>query len=70
MKIAREDVNRMKELAMDLSKIRKNPVAIHQKEHGFVDYMTAKYGEQTAITMLTKVWKMSSQLKAIPDMEV
>ena len=70
MKIAREDVNRMKELAQKLAGIQKNPVLIHQLEHGFVDYMATKYGKQTAITMLTKVWKMSSQLKAVPELEV
>ena len=69
MKIEREDVNRMRELAQKLARIRRNPVAIHQLEHEFVGDMAAKYGKQTAVTMLTKVWKMSSQLKAIPETE-
>lgn len=66
--IAREDVERMRELARKVS-VERNLVAIHELEHGFVDYMSAKYGEKTAVRMLTKVWRMSSQLKAIPEME-
>lgn len=70
MKIDREDVNRMRDLARKIAGIRKNPVLIHQLEHGFVDYMTVKYGKQTAVTMLTKVWKMSGQLSSVQDQEV
>lgn len=69
MMIDREDVNRMKELARLVANER-NAVAIHEHEVGFKNYMASKYGEKTAITMLTKVWKMSSQLKAIPELEV
>jgi len=67
MKIEREDVNRMKELAQKLAGIGKNPVAIRRLEHGFVDDMTAKYGRPAAITMLTKVWKMTAMLRVQPD---
>ena len=69
MKIEREDVNRMRELARKIAGLGRNPVAIHQLEHGFVDYMTAKYGSLTAITMLTKVWKLSRQLSPSPEQE-
>lgn len=66
MTIAREDVNRMKELAEKVA-VLTDPVAIHQLEHGFVDFMTVRYGEQTAIAMLTKVWKLAGQLRPIPE---
>lgn len=62
MTIAREDVERMRELARKVSGER-NLVVIHELEHGFVDYMSAKYGEKTAVRMLTKVWKFSAMLK-------
>ena len=64
--IAREDVNRMKDLAREVAHER-NKVKIHQKEVGFKNYMAAKYGEKTAITMLTKVWKMAASLKERKD---
>ena len=60
MTIAREDVNRMKELAEKLA-VLTDPVAIYQLEHGFVDYMTVKYGKTAAVTMLTKVWKLAKK---------
>ena len=66
MTIAREDVNRMKELAEKVA-VLTDPVAIHHLEHGFVDYMTVRYGKQTAIAMLTKVWKLAGQLRPIPE---
>lgn len=64
MMINREDVNRMKDLAQRVSGER-NPVKIHELEVGFKHNMAAKYGEKTAITMLTKVWKMAAKLKGI-----
>ena len=60
MTIAREDVNRMKELAEKVSGLS-DPMAIHQLEHGFVDYMTVKYGKTAAVTMLTKVWNLAKK---------
>ena len=69
MKIEREDVARMKTLARRVA-AEKDPLAIHELEHGFVDFMTAKYGKQTAITMLTKVWKLSAMLRPVPEREV
>ena len=68
MTIAREDVNRMKELAEKVA-VLTDPWAIHQLEHGFVDYMTAKYGKPEAIRMLTKVWKLSARLRSIRGQE-
>lgn len=67
MKIEREDFNRMRELAQKLAGIRNNPVAVHELEHGFVDYMTVKYGRQTAVSMLTKVWKLAAKLTPVPE---
>ena len=62
MMIAREDVNRMKELAKKVAHER-SAVKIHELEVGFKHYMAAKYGEKTAITMLTKVWALAARLK-------
>lgn len=62
MMIAREDVNRMKELAQKVAHER-SAVKIHELERGFKNNMAAKYGEKTAITMLTKVWALAARLK-------
>jgi len=66
MKIEREDVNRMKELARKVAHER-NKVKIHELEVGFKHNMAAKYGEKTAITMLTKIWAMADRLKRNQD---
>lgn len=70
MKIEREDVVRMKELARKVAN-ETNAVAIHELEHGFIDYMTTKYGRKKAVEMLTKVWKLSAMIKILPgDIEL
>ena len=67
MKIQREDVERMKDLAKKVSVIR-DPVAIHQLETGFMHYMQPKYGEKTATEMLIKVWQLSDKLRKMETM--
>ena len=62
MKIQREDVERIKELARKVS-VTRDPVAIHEMETGFKNYMQAKYDEKTAIDMLVKVWQLSYKLR-------
>ena len=65
MIIAHEDVERMKELAQKVSKTS-DPIRIHQMEHGFIDFMTVRYGKKEAIRMLSKVWTLSAKIKAQP----
>lgn len=62
MLIDREDVNRMKDLARAVAKER-SAMKIHMMETDFKKAMAAKYGEKTAITMLTKIWAMADKLK-------
>ena len=60
MMIAREDVERMKDLARKVAAIQ-DPVQIHHLEVGFKHNMAAKYGEREAIRLLTKVWQLSAK---------
>ena len=61
MTIAREDVNRMKELAK--ASLQTPPKELHHLERVFLDDMIRKYGKTEAMRLLTKVWELASKLE-------
>lgn len=61
MTVAREDVNRMKELAK--ASLRTPAPQLQHLERVFLDDMTMKYGKTEAMRLLTKVWALSARLK-------
>lgn len=64
MIIAREDLERMKELARKIS-VTPNweTKRLYEMQHEFRDLMAEKYGEKIAIAMLTKAWKLSARMR-------
>ena len=68
VKIDREDVNRMRNVARQVSKERS---AFKRRciERDFVESMAEKYGRSKAMEMLTKVWKLSTMMSIFSDCE-
>lgn len=68
VKIDREDVNRMRNVARQVSKERS---AFKRRciERDFVESMAEKYGRSKAMEMLTRVWKLSTMMNIFPDCE-
>ena len=61
MKIADEDVQRMKQIAE--ASLRTPAKQLYHLEHEFTEDMAAKYGRQEAMRLLTKIWALSERLR-------
>ena len=68
MIIAREDVERTKDLARRMSVMPNWETSrLYEMQHEFRDAMAAKYGDGVASAMLAKAWKLSARMRLEGD---